>query len=46
MTPSKIRLLVRAVVVCGTAFGFKLTADQVAGVYLLTEAVVQLFVKD
>lgn len=46
MTPSKVRLLVRAVVVCATAFGLNLSADQVAGVYLLTEAVVQIFVKD
>lgn len=46
LNPSKIRLLVRAVVVCATAFGLGLTADQVAGIYLLTEAVVQVFVKD
>lgn len=46
MTPSKVRLLVRAIVVCATAFGLKLSADQVAGIYLLTEAVVQIFVKD
>lgn len=46
MTPSKIRLLIRAVVVCATAFGLNLSADQVAGIYLLTEAVLQLFVKD
>lgn len=46
MNASKWRMLVRAVVVCGTAFGLNLSADQVAGVYLLTEAIVQFFVKD
>ena len=46
LNPSKIRLLIRAVVVCATAFGLDLTADQVAGIYLLTEAVVQVFIKD
>lgn len=43
---SKIRMAVRAVVVCVTAFGLKLTADQVAAIYLVTETSVQLFVKD
>lgn len=46
LTPSKVRMLVRAVVVCATAFGLQLDANQVAGVYLLTEAVLQFFVKD
>lgn len=46
LNPSKIRLLVRAIVVCATAFGLGLTADQVAGIYLLTEAAVQAFIKD
>jgi|LakMenEpi03Aug12_release.lakeMendotaPanAssembly.Ray.scaffolds.fasta_scaffold4700623_2 hypothetical protein len=46
MTPSKIRMAVRAVVVCATAFGLNLTADQVAAVYLVTEAVLQFLVKD
>lgn len=45
MNASKVRLLVRAVVVCATAFGLDLTADQVAGIYLLTEALVQTFIK-
>ena len=45
-TPSKIRVAVRAVVVCATAFGLKLTADQVAAVYLVTEAALQFMVKD
>lgn len=46
MNPSKIRMAVRAVVVCATAFGLKLDANQVAAVYLVTEAVLQFFVKD
>ena len=46
MTASKIRVLVRAVVVCATAFGLQLDANQVAAVYLLTEALLQFFVKD
>lgn len=46
MDPSKIRMVVRAVVVCATAFGLKLDANQVAAVYLVTEAVLQFFVKD
>lgn len=46
MTPSKIRMLVRAVVVAGTAFGLQLDANQVAAIYYVTEAVLQFFVKD
>lgn len=46
MNASKLRMLIRAVVVCLTAFGLNLTADQVAAVYLLTEALLQFFVKD
>ena len=46
MTASKVRMLVRALVVCATSFGLKLDANQVAGIYLLTEAVVQFFIKD
>lgn len=46
MTPSKIRMAVRAAVVCATAFGLKLDANQVAAIYLVTEAVLQFFVKD
>jgi hypothetical protein len=46
MNPSKIRVLVRAVVVCATAFGLSLDANQVAAIYLVTEALLQFFVKD
>lgn len=38
---SALRFLIRAIVVCATAFGLDLTADQVAGIQLLTEAVLQ-----
>ena len=43
---SKIRMVVRASLVCVTAFGLNLSADQVASVQLLAEAVLQLVVKD
>jgi hypothetical protein len=46
MTHSKLRMLVRAVVVCATAFGLKLDQNQVAAIYLLTESLVQIFIKD
>jgi hypothetical protein len=46
MTPSKIRMAIRALVVCATAFGLKLTADQVAAIYLVTETALQVAVKD
>lgn len=46
ITPSKLRLVIRAVVVCATAFGLQLSADQVAAIYLLTEACLQFLVKD
>lgn len=46
MTASKIRMLVRAVVVAATAFGLQLDAQQVAAIYYVTEAVLQFFVKD
>ena len=39
---STIRALIRAVVVAATAFGFGLTAEQVAAVQLLAEAVLQV----
>lgn len=39
---SAIRFLVRAVLVTVTAFGLDLSADQVAAVQLLAEAVLQL----
>lgn len=38
---SAVRTLVRAAVVCLTAFGLDLSADQVAAVQLATEAVIQ-----
>lgn len=40
-----LRTLVRAVVVCATAFGFRLDAEQVAAVQLLTEAVLGVLVR-
>lgn len=43
---SKWRMLVRAVLVCVTAFGLDLSAEQVAAVQLLAEAVLQLVVKE
>lgn len=43
---SKIRMVVRATLVVITAFGLNLTADQVASVQLLAEAVLQLVVRD
>ena len=38
---SAFRTLIRAGVVCATAFGLKLSADQVAAIQLATEAVIQ-----
>lgn len=43
---SKWRMVVRAALVCVTAFGLNLTADQVAAIQLLAEAVLQLVVRD
>lgn len=43
---SKIRMVLRASLVCITAFGLNLSADQVAAVQLLAEAVLQLVVRD
>lgn len=43
---SKIRMAIRAVTVCATAFGLKLSADQVAGIQLVTEAALQFLVRD
>ena len=40
--PTLILGVIRAVVVCVTAFGLDLTAEQVAGVYLVAEAVLSL----
>lgn len=39
-------MVVRAALVCVTAFGLNLTAEQVAAVQLLAEAVMQLAVRD
>ena len=43
---SKVRLAVRAALVCITAFGLKLSGDQVAAVQLVAEALLQLVVRD
>lgn len=43
---SKIRMVVRASLVCVTAFGLNLSGDQVASIQLLAEAVLQLVVRD
>jgi hypothetical protein len=43
---SKIRMVVRATLVVITAFGLDLTAEQVASVQLLAEALLQLVVRD
>jgi hypothetical protein len=43
---SKIRMVVRTALVCVTAFGFNLSAEQVASVQLLAEALLQLVVRD
>jgi len=45
-TRTKIRALVRAVVVVATAFGLKWSAEQVAAVQVLLEAVLQIAYKD
>lgn len=39
---SAIRALIRALILCATAFGFKLTVDQVAAVQLVAEALIQI----
>ena len=44
-TASQLRALLRAVLVCVTAFGLDLTADQVAAVQLVAEAGLQLVVR-
>lgn len=36
---------IRAVIVCAAAFGLRLSVDQVAGVMLVTEAVLSLFTR-
>lgn len=42
---SKVRMVLRAALVCVTAFGLDLTAEQVAAIQLLGEAALQLFVR-
>lgn len=42
-SPSQLRALIRAIVVCVTAFGLNLSAEQVASVQLVTEAGLQAF---
>jgi hypothetical protein len=42
---SKVRAAVRAVLVCVTAFGLGLSAEQVAALQLVAEAALQMFVK-
>ena len=42
-TTSQTRALIRAITVCVTAFGLKLSADQVAAVQLVAEAALQAF---
>lgn len=46
VTRTKVRALVRAVVVVATAFGLKWSAEQVAAVQVLLEAVLQVSFKD
>lgn len=43
---SKIRMVVRATLVVVTAFGLNFTAEQVASIQLLAEAILQLAVRD
>ena len=43
---SKVRMVVRAALVCLTAFGLNLSAEQVASVQLLAEAILSLVVRD
>ena len=42
---SKVRFAVRAALVCVTAFGLDLSADQVAAIQLVAEAALQLIVR-
>lgn len=41
-----VRLAIRAALVCATAFGMKLSADQIAAVMLAAEAVLRLLVSE
>lgn len=45
-TRSKVRALVRAVVVVATAWGLNLSAEQVAAIQVAVEAVLQVVFKD
>lgn len=42
---SQVRMLVRSVLVLVTAFGLKLSADQVAAIQVTAEALLQMVVK-
>lgn len=46
LSKSNVRAVIRAALVAATAFGLGLSAEQVAAVQLLAEAVLQLFVGD
>ena len=41
-TPSNVRAVVRSVTVVATAFGLGFTAEQVASIQLLIEAILQM----
>jgi hypothetical protein len=43
---SKIRMVVRTSLVCFTAFGLDISAEQVGAIQLLAEALLQLVVRD
>ena len=43
---SRVRLAIRAALVCATAFGLGLSAEQVAAVQLAGEAILQLLVRE
>jgi hypothetical protein len=42
LTPSSIRAFVRSLTVVATAFGLGFTAEQVASIQLLVEAILQM----
>lgn len=42
-TPAGLRALMRAALICITAFGLQLSADQVASIQLVAEAALQAF---
>lgn len=43
---SKIRMVIRAGLVCFTAFGLDISAEQVGAIQLFAEALLQLVVRD